>query len=137
MPVGVRFSCVFGCGRQARRNIRTARTRRDSLPLKGSASFPKIVETCFSTAPSEITSLSAIPWFERPAAISSGTSRSRAVSLATGSSALAEASLDQPGRASQPRDVSRRYLSAHSLDAILSDFNKGNNQEEARELTAA
>jgi putative transposase len=33
--------------------------------------------------------------------------------------------------------VGHRYLSAHSLDAILSDLNKDNNQEEARELTAA
>jgi transposase-like protein len=33
--------------------------------------------------------------------------------------------------------VGHRYLSAHSLDAILTDFNKDNNQEEARELTAA
>src|SRR5438552_1315908 len=33
--------------------------------------------------------------------------------------------------------VGHRYLSAHSLEAILSDFNKDNNNEEARELTAA
>jgi putative transposase len=33
--------------------------------------------------------------------------------------------------------VGHRYLSAHSLDAILSDFNKDNNKEEAHELTAA
>src|SRR5512133_2140801 len=34
--------------------------------------------------------------------------------------------------------VGHRYLSAHSLEAILSDLNKdNNNQEEARELTAA
>jgi putative transposase len=33
--------------------------------------------------------------------------------------------------------VGHRYLSAHSLDAILSDFNKDNDKEEARELTAA
>jgi transposase-like protein len=33
--------------------------------------------------------------------------------------------------------VGHRYLSAHSLDPILSDLNKDNNQEEARELTAA
>ncbi len=33
--------------------------------------------------------------------------------------------------------VGHRYLSAHSLDAILSDLNKDNNQEETRELTAA
>jgi putative transposase len=33
--------------------------------------------------------------------------------------------------------VGHRYLSAHSLDAILTDFNKDNNHEEARELTAA
>jgi transposase-like protein len=33
--------------------------------------------------------------------------------------------------------VGHRYLSAHSLDAILSDLNKDNDKEEARELTAA
>jgi transposase-like protein len=33
--------------------------------------------------------------------------------------------------------VGRRYLSNHSLDAILSDFNQDNNKQEARELTAA
>jgi len=33
--------------------------------------------------------------------------------------------------------VGHRYLSAHSLDAILSDLNKDNEKEEARELTAA
>jgi len=33
--------------------------------------------------------------------------------------------------------VGHRYLSAHSLDAILSDLNKDNNKEEARELTTA
>jgi len=33
--------------------------------------------------------------------------------------------------------VGHRYLSAHALDAILSDLNKDNNKEEARELTTA
>jgi transposase-like protein len=33
--------------------------------------------------------------------------------------------------------VGHRYLSAHSLETILSDFNKDNDKEEARELTAA
>jgi len=33
--------------------------------------------------------------------------------------------------------VGHRYLSAHSLEAILTDINKDNNTEEARELTAA
>jgi putative transposase len=33
--------------------------------------------------------------------------------------------------------VGHRYLSAHSLEAILTDFNKDNNNQEARELTAA
>ena len=33
--------------------------------------------------------------------------------------------------------VGHRYLSAHSLDAILSDLNKDNDKEEARKLTAA
>ena len=33
--------------------------------------------------------------------------------------------------------VGHRYLSQHSLDAILTDFNKDNNQQEAHELTAA
>jgi putative transposase len=33
--------------------------------------------------------------------------------------------------------VGHRYLSNHSLDAILTDLNKDNSQEEARELTAA
>ena len=33
--------------------------------------------------------------------------------------------------------VGHRYLSAHSLEAILSDFNKDNDKEETRELTTA
>jgi transposase-like protein len=33
--------------------------------------------------------------------------------------------------------VGHRYLSAHSLDAILNDYNKDNNSKEVRELTAA
>jgi serine/threonine protein kinase len=33
--------------------------------------------------------------------------------------------------------VGHRYLSAHSLEAILTDINKDNNTEEARELTTA
>ena len=33
--------------------------------------------------------------------------------------------------------VGHRYLSAHSLDAILDNDNKDNNSEEVRELTAA
>src|SRR5690349_23772551 len=33
--------------------------------------------------------------------------------------------------------VGHRYLSVHSLDAILNDFKKDNNPEEARELTTA
>ena len=33
--------------------------------------------------------------------------------------------------------VGHRYLSNHSLEAILSDFNKDNDKEEVRELTAA
>jgi len=33
--------------------------------------------------------------------------------------------------------VGHRYLSAHSLEAILTDINKDNNNQEARELTAA
>ncbi len=45
-----------------------------------------MLETYFSTARTVITSLSAIPWLERPSAISSSTSRSRGVSSASGSS---------------------------------------------------
>jgi hypothetical protein len=33
--------------------------------------------------------------------------------------------------------VGHRYLSAHSLDAILNDYKKDNNSEEVQELTAA
>jgi hypothetical protein len=33
--------------------------------------------------------------------------------------------------------VGHRYLSNHSLEAILNDHNKDNNKEEVRELTAA
>ena len=32
--------------------------------------------------------------------------------------------------------VGHRYLSAHSLEAILTDIKKDNNKQEARELTA-
>jgi hypothetical protein len=45
-----------------------------------------MLETYFSTARSVITSLSAIPWFERPSAISTSTSRSRGVKATIGSS---------------------------------------------------
>jgi hypothetical protein len=47
--------------RQERRNINTASTRRDSLPVDGRPSLPKMLETYFSTARSVITSLSAMP----------------------------------------------------------------------------
>ena len=43
--------------------------------------MPKIEETYFSTARSEMTRASAIPWFDRPSAMSSRTSRSRGVKL--------------------------------------------------------
>jgi hypothetical protein len=33
--------------------------------------------------------------------------------------------------------VGHRYLSNHSLEAILNDYKRDNNPEEARELTAA
>ena len=33
--------------------------------------------------------------------------------------------------------VGHRYLSNHSLEAVLDDYKKDNNKEEARELTAA
>ena len=33
--------------------------------------------------------------------------------------------------------VGHRYLSQHSLDAILTDINQDNSKQEARELTAA
>src|SRR6266487_5971761 len=72
--LGAGFWCL-----QERRNVSTASTRRDSLPVEGRPSFPKMLETYFSTARTVITSLSAIPWFELPEAISSSTSRSRGV----------------------------------------------------------
>ena len=81
--------------RQERKYRRTARTRRESLPLEGSPSLSKTLETYFSTGRSVITSLSAIPWFDRPSAISSSTSRSRGVSSAIGSS---RRSLREEGR---------------------------------------
>src|SRR4029450_4470554 len=53
----------FWCFRrpQLRRNSNTARTRFDSLPVDGSRSFVKMVETYFSTARSVITRASAMP----------------------------------------------------------------------------
>src|SRR4029453_19258299 len=73
---GAGFWCFF----QERRNVSTASTRLDSLPVEGRPSFVKMLETYFSTARTVITRLSAMPWFELPAAISSSTSRSRGVS---------------------------------------------------------
>src|SRR6187551_432769 len=71
---------------QDRRKVSTASTRRDSFPVDGRPSLPKMLETYFSTARRVITSRSAIPWFELPDAISSSTSRSRGVKRASGSS---------------------------------------------------
>ena len=47
--------------RQLRRKSSTASTRRDSLPVEGRPSLPKMLETYFSTARTVITSLSAMP----------------------------------------------------------------------------
>src|ERR1041385_2877999 len=58
---------------QERRNIRTASTRRDSLPVDGNPSLVKMLETYFSTARSVITSASAMPWLDLPVAMSSST----------------------------------------------------------------
>jgi hypothetical protein len=55
------FWCLPAALAQERRNISTASTRRDSLPVDGSPSLPKMLETYFSTARSVITSASAIP----------------------------------------------------------------------------
>ena len=43
----------------------------------------------------------------------------------------------RPRRMIRLSEQKKQYLSAHSLDAILNDYKKDNNKEEARELTAA
>ena len=51
-------------------------------PTGGRPSLPKMLATCFSTAPPETTRAAAIPALDRPSAISASTSRSRGVSVA-------------------------------------------------------
>ena len=58
----------------------TARTRRCAAVSCSSPSFVKTFEMCFSTAPSDTTSRSAMPLFDNPSAISARTSSSRGVS---------------------------------------------------------
>jgi DNA-binding response OmpR family regulator len=69
-------------GTQGASQRSTASTRRLSPSDGGSESFPKILATCFSTAPPVTTSALAMPAFDRPSAISASTSRSRGVSEA-------------------------------------------------------
>ena len=71
---GGRFSGVRG---PPRSGGRAGSTRRESVAPDGRPSLPKMLDTYFSTARREITSLSAMPWFERPSAISSSTSLTR------------------------------------------------------------
>ena len=72
-----------------------------------------------------ITSLSAIPWFELPAAISSSTSRSRGVSRASGSSLRRwrEISVETIiGSSAEPPSATRRTAReelVHVADAVL------------------
>ena len=102
----------------------TASTRRDSLPVDGRPSLPKMLETYFSTARSVITSLSAMPWFELPVAISSSTSRSRGVSARAGrrSAAARAGSRRSSGRSPsrrRPPGATAATNSATSLIAVL------------------
>src|SRR6202000_61915 len=59
----------------------TARTRRLSPSDGGRPSLPKMLATCFSTAPPEMNKAALMPPLHRPSAIRPRTSRSRRVSV--------------------------------------------------------
>ena len=85
-----------------------------------------MLDTYFSTARSVITSLSAIPWLELPVAISSRTSRSRGVSLASGSSrAGAESSVETIfGSTAEPPSATRRTAPRNSSTSPIRSFSR-------------
>jgi hypothetical protein len=87
-PLAVwRVSGVLGpSGRQPRRNINTASTRRDSLPVEGCRAWRRCWRRT-SRRPAPLSpACRRCPGLELPAAISSSTSRSRGVSVSSGSS---------------------------------------------------
>ena len=75
--------------------------RRLSPSGGGSPSLPKMLATCFSTAPPEITSAAETPALERPSAMRASTSRSRRVSVAS-PSACRRLTVRAPARGAGP-----------------------------------
>ena len=78
-------------------------------------SLEKIWVTCFSTAAGVTTRTSAMPRFERPWAISSSTSRSRAVSASSGSLRRRRPIMRETtvGSIAEPPSATRRTASAN------------------------
>ena len=76
-----------------------------------------MLETYFSTARRVITSASAMPWLDRPAAISSSTSRSRGVSC--GERVVAAPPHERASRRCPGRWPSRRRHPADRRDEVL------------------
>lgn len=106
---------------QRRRYSRTASTRRDSVPVEGSPSLSKTLDTYLSAARTVITSRSAMPALELPAAISSSTSRSRGVSRSNGSSLRRRRSrlLTICGSIEEPPVATRRTASRKSATSLI------------------
>ena len=111
---------------QARRKSSTASTRLDSVRAVGRPSFSKMLETYFSTTPTLICSFSAMPWFELPPAISWSTSRSRGVSVSTGSSGRSRAiSCDTTsGSSADPPAATRRSAPVNSSRSVTRSLSR-------------
>src|SRR5262249_3303255 len=100
----------------------TASTRRCVSSDGGSASFLKIDATCFSTAPTVSTSVSAMPALERPSAISASTSFSRGVSSARRSSRRPTKCATTSGSRAVPPSATRRTVSTNASTSITRSF---------------
>ena len=101
---------------QVSRKRSTASTRRWSFSASRRPSFAKMLVTCFSTARGVTTSFAAIAPLERPSAISPSTSRSRAVSSASGSSRRRRPTSCETtdGSSAEPPSATRRTAAANS-----------------------
>ena len=90
------------------------------------SSLSKTLETYFSTDRNVITSRSAIPWFERPSAMSSRTSRSRGVSSIRTSSLrrLARSVETMIGSIAEPPSATRSTAATNSLTSLIRSLSR-------------
>ena len=85
-----------------------------------------MLETYFSTAPTPITRLSAMPWLDLPLAISASTSRSRGVSSSSGSSVRSRESSVETicGSIAEPPSATRRTASTNSATSLMRSLSR-------------